>query len=102
MAKKTTKSATKSGSKAPAKKAPAKATKKKAPAKKQPEATEIVLDPAETKAIELAHSSEKVCTELEEAVTSAITQAVRKVFKQNGVALTSDQAEEVAMLLFGD
>jgi hypothetical protein len=101
MAKKTTKSAAKP-SKAPAKKAPAKATKKKAPAKKQAKPVEIELDPAEAKAIELAHASDEVCTELEDAVTSAISQAVRKVFKQHDVALTSDQAEEVALLLFGD
>jgi len=75
--------------------------KKKAPAKKI-ERIEIDLDPAETKAVELAHSSVAVRTELEEAVTLAMSQAVRKVFKQHGISLTSSQAPEVALLLFGD
>jgi hypothetical protein len=93
MAKKTTKPATKSTKKA--------TSKKKAPAKKtKPMAIEI--DAVEAEAIELAHSSDKVCTELEEAVTSAVSQAVRKVFKQHRVSLTSAQAEKVALLLFRD
>ena len=75
--------------------------KKKAPPKKV-ERIEIELDPVETKAVELAHSSVAVRTELEEAVTLALTQAVRKVFKQHGISLTSPQAAEVALLLFGD
>ena len=94
MAKKTSKPAAKGKKKA----APA---KKKAPAKKV-EHVEIELDPIETKAFQLAHSTEKVREELEEAVTSAISGAVRKVFKSNGIALTTDQAQEVALLLFGD
>ena len=85
-----------------------KATKKKAPTKtkkkptKKVERIEIELDPVETKAFELAHSSEDVRRELEEAVTSAMSQAVRKVFKQHRISLTSSQAQEVAVLLFGD
>lgn len=100
MAKKTTtKKATpaKAAKTAPAKKAPA----KKAPAKKA-KPVEIELEPAEIKAFELAHSSDKVCKELELAVTSTIAVAVRKVFKQNSVALSAEQAERVALLLFGD
>jgi hypothetical protein len=84
-------------------KKPAKAatkTKKK-PAKKA-ERIEIELDPVETKAFELLHSSASVCKELESAVTAAIAQAVRKVFKQHRIALAPSQAEEVAAILFGD
>ena len=90
MAKKTTK-----------KKATATKAKKKAPAKKV-ERIEIELDPVETKAFELAHSSAEVQKELEEAVTLAMSQAVRKVFKQHGISLTPPQAQEVAAFLFGD
>jgi hypothetical protein len=98
MAKKTTKSATESKKKAPAKKA----TKKKAPAKSQAKPMEIELDPIEIKAFELAHSSDKVCADLEKVVTSSVSQAVRKVFKQHSISLTASQAEKVALLLFGD
>lgn len=91
MAKKTTKPATKAKKKAPAKK----------PAKKV-ERVEIEIDPVETKAFELAHGSAAVCRELEVAVTSALTQSVRKVFKQHRIALSTTQAEKVALLLFGD
>ncbi len=87
MAKKTTKSATKA--------------KKKAPAKKVERIT-IELDAVETEAFELAHSSVEVRTELEDAVTLAMSQAVRKVLKQHRISLTSSQAQEVALLLFGD
>ena len=90
MAKKTAKSASKSASK----------TKKK-PAKKA-DRVEIEIDPAETKAFELVQSSKKVCEDLELAVTAAVAQAVRKVFKQHRIALTSPQAEKVATILFGD
>jgi hypothetical protein len=96
MAKKTSKSATK------AKKATeTKAAKKKAAAKKD-EAVEITLDAVETKAIELVDSSDKVCEELEKAVTSAVTEVVRKVFKKNRISLTAAQAEKVALVLFSD
>jgi hypothetical protein len=90
MAKKTTK-----------KKPAATKTKKKASAKKV-ERVEIELDPAEAKAFELAHSSGEVCEELELAVSLAISQAVRKVFKQHRISLTTTQAQKVAVLLFGD
>jgi hypothetical protein len=91
MAKKTAK---------PASKSPKSATKKKAPSKKATKPIEVELDAAEAKAFELAYSSDKVCAELEAAVTSAVSLAVRKVFKQNLVSLTVPQAEKVAMLLF--
>jgi hypothetical protein len=89
MAKKTTK------------KKPATKAKKKASAKKA-ERVEVELDPIEMKAIKLAHSSAKVQRELEEGVTLAMSQAVRKVFKQHGIFLTPPQAQEVAACLFGD
>ena len=85
----------------PAKKATAKTSNKKASAKKV-EHVEIELDPVETKAFELAHSSAKVQKELEEAATLAMSQAVRKVFKQHGISLTPPQAQNVAAFLFGD
>ena len=91
MAKKTTK-----------KKPAATKTKKKKSSAKKVERVEIELDPVEAKAFELAHSSDEVCGELEQAVTLAITQAVRKVFKQHRISLTAPQAEEVALLMFGD
>jgi hypothetical protein len=102
MAKKMTKCATETKKPAPAKKTTgAKAAKKKAaPAKTEP--IEIELEEVEATAIELVHSSSKVCDELEKAVTSAVSQAVRKVYKQNKVSLTTEQAEKVALLLFGD
>jgi hypothetical protein len=86
---------------APAKKATATKSKKKAPAKK-PEHVDIELDPVEVEAYELAHSSEKVCKELELTVTLAMAQAVRKVYKQHGITLSPPQAQQVAMILFGD
>jgi hypothetical protein len=91
MAKKTSKPATKSKTKPAAKK-----TKK--PAKPR----EVEIDVDEAKAIELVQSSDKVCAELEEAVTLAILQAARKLFKKHSIALTADQTEKVAFLLFGD
>jgi len=82
------------------KKPAAKATKK-APAKKA-EPVEIELDSIEIKAIKLAYSSAKAKKQLEEAVTLAMSQAVRKVFKRHDVSLTPPQAQEVAAFLFGD
>ena len=80
---------------------PATKTKKKAPSKKI-ERIEIELDPVETKAFDLAHSSVELRSELEEAVTLAIARTVRKVFKQHRISLTTPQAQELALLLFGD
>jgi hypothetical protein len=92
MAKKTSKKA-----------ATKKAAKKKAPAKKQkPVEEKIVLDAVEETALELAHSSDEACKDLELAATLAISQAVRKVFKKHGVTLNAVQGEKVALILFGD
>jgi hypothetical protein len=90
MAKKTTK-----------KKTAATKTKAKASTKKV-EYVELELDPIEAKAFELAHSSDKVCEELELAVSLAMSQAVRKIFKLHGIALSMPQAKKVAVFLFGD
>jgi hypothetical protein len=79
-----------------------KATKKKAPAKKRAKPMEIVLDPDQEKAFTLAHSSAKVRKELELAVTLAMSQALRKVFTQNGISLTPPQAQQLAKVLFLD
>jgi hypothetical protein len=95
MAKKTTKPAAK------AKKATGAKPAKKAPAKKV-ETIEIKLDAVETQAIQLADSSDDVCEELEKAVTSAVSDAVRKVYKKNKITLTAAQAENVALALFAD
>ena len=95
--------------KTPKKKSAAKTTKKAPPAKAKKKASatkakcvEIELDPIETKAFELAHSSAEVQKELEEAATLAMSQAVRKVFKQHRISLTSPQAQQVAACLFCD
>ena len=90
MAKKTTK-----------KKSAATKAKTKASAKKV-ERVEIELDPVEAKAYELARSSGEVCEELELAASLAMSQAVRKVFKQHRISLTTTQAQNVAVFLFGD
>lgn len=92
---------------ATAKKAP---LKKKAPVKKKAakkarkaeHVHEFQLDPIEEKAFRLAHSSAKVQRALEEAVTVALSKAVRKVFKDNRIDLTPAQATNMAMILFGD
>ena len=98
MAKKT---ATKKSA-APTKKAPAaKPAKKKAPAKKSAE-VELVLEPAEEKALDLVEKSKRVCKDLEEEVTKAISGAVATVFNGHGVSLTPRQAKNIALLLFGD
>jgi hypothetical protein len=98
MAKKTTKKrpAAKTTTKAPRAKA-----KRQAPAKKAGH-VEIELDAIEIKAIKLAHSSAKVQRELEEAVSLATCQAVRKVLKGHKISLAPPQTQKVAAILFGD
>jgi len=96
MAKKTTKKKATTEKKATTAK-----SKKQTPAKAD-DRIEIELDPVEVKAYELAHSSDKVCDELELAVALAMSQAVRKVFKQHRISLTAPQAQKLAMILFGD
>ena len=80
-----------------------KTTKKKPAAKaKKIEHVEIELDSIEVEAIKLAYPSAKMKKQLEEAATLAMSQAVRKVFKEHKISLTAPQAQEVAAFLFGD
>jgi hypothetical protein len=95
MAKKTTKRTTTKTKPAATK------AKKQTPAKKA-DCMEIELDSVEVEAYELAHSSDKVRKELELAVTNAMSQAVRKVFKQHRISLSPPQAQTVSVILFGD
>jgi hypothetical protein len=82
------------------------AGKKKAPPQKhshaEPETVEIVLDATEGKAVQLAETSDEVCDELEKVVTEAVSKSVRDVYKKRGVALSLEQAQNVALTLFGD
>jgi hypothetical protein len=104
MAKKKTAPKTAAPPKKAAKPKPAKtpAGKKKAPPKKAAAPVEEMLDPMEEKALDLVQSSKSLCRELEEAVTAAIAEGLQKVFQQHQVELTSDQARNIAMILFGD
>jgi hypothetical protein len=69
---------------------------------KKVERVEIELDPVQSAAFELAYASDEVRRELELGVTSAISQAVRKVYKKHKISLTQSQAQEIAGFLFGD
>lgn len=82
--------------------APKKAAKKAPQAQETEHVHEFQLDPVEEKAFHLAHSSAKVQRALEEAVTDALARAVRKVFKDNRINLSPAQANNMAMILFGD
>jgi hypothetical protein len=79
-----------------------KAPKKKAAEKKPADAVEFKLSPVEEKALDLVQSSKELCKDLETAVTESISVAVQKVYKAHKIALTSAQAQNVALLLFGD
>ena len=99
--KKATTKTTATGKSAKAASSKTKAAKKPA-ASKGGKTDEIKLDAVEQQAFQLAHSSKAVCQELELSVSEAICQAVRKVFKQHKIALTQEQGETVAFVLFGD
>jgi hypothetical protein len=109
MAKKSSKTTTAPAAKKSSKPASSKSTGGK-PAKKAPkphaddqcECDEIQLDDTEAKAIDLVVESDKVRIALEQEVNDAVTHAVRKVCKQHGASLTLVQAQNVAMVLFGD
>ncbi|MEI8372354.1 MAG: hypothetical protein WCJ35_05885 [Planctomycetota bacterium] len=85
-------------------------SKKKPPKKSSPKKhdhhdeheEEIELDDTERKAVDLVIKSEKLRDALEAEVNTAVTQAVRKICKAHGALLTVDQAQNVAMVLFGD
>jgi hypothetical protein len=63
---------------------------------------EIVPDALEQQALDLVQTSERLCDDLEEAVTAAVSKAVGAVFKRYKVVLSAEQAENVALILFGN
>ena len=63
---------------------------------------EVELDETESKAVDLVLDSADLRNALETEVNTVVTQAVRKIFKAHGTSLTADQAQNVAMVLFGD
>jgi hypothetical protein len=63
---------------------------------------EIVPDALEQQALDLVQTSEKLCDDLEESVTAAVSKAVGTVFKKHKVILSDEQAENVALVLFGN
>ncbi len=63
---------------------------------------EIDLDKTERKAIDSVLERDDMRSALENEVNTAVTQAVRKVCKAHGSSLTVTQAQNVAMVLFGD
>ncbi len=63
---------------------------------------EIVLDEAESKAVDLVLDSNDLREALEVEVNAVVAQAVRKICKAHGASLTAAQAQNVAMMLFGD
>ena len=63
---------------------------------------EMQLDDTESKAIDLVLDSEALRSALELEVNTVVTQAVRKICKAHGATLTAAQAQNVAMVLFGD
>ena len=111
MAKKnttTSKSSTTKARKAAGKPA-AKSRSKKSPPKRHDhehdlhgDDEELELDETECKAVDLVLGSEALRNALELEVNTVVTQAVRKICKAAGAALTAAQAENVAMALFGD
>jgi hypothetical protein len=85
-----------------AKKRPAKKT---APTTKKTETNEdeqIALSPAQDKALKMVDKSAKVRAELEEAVSLAITKAVRKCMKDNKIELTLPEVSVLASIWFGE
>jgi hypothetical protein len=63
---------------------------------------EIELDDTERKAIDLVFNSDSIRNSLETEVNTVVTLAIRKVCKAHGASLTTAQAQNVAMVLFGD
>jgi acetyl-CoA carboxylase carboxyltransferase component len=63
---------------------------------------EIELDDTERKAVDLVLDSEDLRNALETEVNTVVTQAVRKICKAHGATLSVAQAQNVAMMLFGD
>ncbi len=63
---------------------------------------EIELDEAESQAIDHIVECDEAREALEVEVNKVVTQAVRKICKAHGAALSVAQAQNVAMVLFGD
>jgi hypothetical protein len=63
---------------------------------------EIELDATERKAVDLVLERNDMCSALEAEVNRVVTNAVRKICKEYGAPLTIAQAQNVAMMLFGD
>ncbi len=63
---------------------------------------DIELDDTERKTINMVLDSDKLRLALETEVSTALTAAVRKFCRQFGMPLSSAQAQNVAMMLFGD
>ena len=83
-----------------AKQRPAKKITKKAEPK--PEGEEIVLGANPKKALKLVEKSAKVRAELEDAITVAVDNTVRKVMRANKIELTPSEANILATLWFGE
>ncbi|MGO9112460.1 MAG: hypothetical protein ACLP9L_24785 [Thermoguttaceae bacterium] len=109
MAKKKTKT-TKSSTAAKTRKPPAGKQSKKSPPKQRDHEhdhhgeleEEIELDGTERKVIDLVLERDDMRGALEMEVNTVVTQAVRKICKAYGASLTVAQAQNVAMVLFGD
>jgi hypothetical protein len=66
------------------------------------EEAEIELDDTEKEAIDKVFVSDELRLALETEVDAAVTTAVRKVCRQYGTPLSTEQAQNVAIVLFGD
>ncbi len=109
MAKKNSKTAKTSTAKKTSKSSAAKPPKKSPPKQHghdhghQGEAEEeIELDGTERNAVDHIIECEEARDALEQEVNTVVTQAVRKICKAHGKSLTIAQAQNVAMVLFGD
>jgi hypothetical protein len=63
---------------------------------------DIELDDTSASAIEMAEKSKKFSEELEHAVNKSVFHAVRKFYREHGASLTATQAQNVALMLFGE
>ena len=108
MAKKKTPAAKSSAAKKKTKKSPTTQKTAKKPPKQHAHdqhdenEIEIELDATECEAVDLVLDSDDLRLALETEVNRVVSQAVRKLCKAHGVALTAAQAQNVAMTLFGD
>jgi hypothetical protein len=110
MAKKKTKTTKTSAAMKTAKpvagKAPTKSRSKKSPLPQHDHHGEydedFELDAVERKAVDHIVKSEQARDALEREVNMVVTEAVRKICKVRGKSLTVAQAQNVAMVLFGD